>query len=113
MASPAPAGRGPGERVHSGVDHQRLPGRRGERAHSSYVPGTQVRVLTPTVFQELIATSRLTRAATSAGWYSAANSAYASVGTRVWASSVTDSVKASAARSRAVKNGVSRHAGSA
>jgi hypothetical protein len=70
-------------------------------------------VLTPTVFQALIATSRLTRAAISSGAYSAATSAYASAGTWVWARSVTDSVNASAARSLAVKNGVSRQAGSA
>src|SRR5262249_9541497 len=89
------------------------PGRRGQRAHSSYVPGAQVRVLTPTVFHALIATSRLTSAATSSGWYSAATSAYASAGTGVWASCVTDWVQASAARSRAVKTGVSRQAGSA
>ena len=102
----------PGEQPPE-VGRAEPPGRRGQRAHSSYVPGTQVRVLTPTVFQALIATRRLTSAATSSGWYWAATSAYASAGTWVWASSVTDSVKASAARSRAVKNGVSRQAGSA
>ncbi len=65
-------------------------------------------MLTPTVFHALIATRRLTSAAISSGRNPAATSAYASAGTCVWASSVTDSVKASAARSRAVKNGVSR-----
>ena len=57
------------------------PGCRGERAHSSYVPGTQVRVLTPTMFQALIAITRLTSAAISSGEYSAATAAYALVGT--------------------------------
>jgi hypothetical protein len=57
------------------------PGRRGERAHSSYVPGTQVRVLTPTMFHAFIATTRLTSAAISSGEYSAATAAYAEAGT--------------------------------
>ena len=58
-------------------------------------------------------TMRLIRAATSCSLYSAAMAAYAWSGTCVSASVVTFSVKASAARSRSVKNGVSRQADSA
>jgi hypothetical protein len=62
-------------------------------------------VLTPIAFQALIVTIRLISAATSSSLKCWATASYAAVGTWSAASRVTDSVKASAARSRSVKAG--------
>ena len=63
-------------------------------------------------FQALMVTMRLTSAATSCGLNLAATSWYAWSGTCVSDRRVTDSVNASAARSRGVKYGVSGQAAS-